>query len=286
MKVIVWCVALAYKIFFRVESFVASIMGVNPIFFLMKLGRVSCTLAYSDPPQDVLHRASFLLGNNVNSNSGLLGTATDSINKRIFINSSEVFALYCKTGLLLAPYMSQETSRSGPFTSLLVALVPLFLIPRGFPPASFAGLAPVVCGSYCLVRTSLDVGLNSSVAKVAVEKFDGSSYPRTQRDNRDTTDRERRMAQVTRSIFAAILLLRIWYWTPQYTILGWIRYFCWAMALSTILSENLEYYGFRLSEAGEFVLFLACFATQFAKLYRMVFFITKSVFLYLAGAYD
>ncbi|KAG6715675.1 hypothetical protein I3842_04G006300 [Carya illinoinensis] len=62
--------------------------GVSRAFFLAKVRGGTCTRASSDPPEVVIHRAKYLLGNGFGSYD-------------IFKNNCEDFALYCKTGLLV-----------------------------------------------------------------------------------------------------------------------------------------------------------------------------------------
>jgi hypothetical protein len=62
--------------------------GVKPAFFLAKVRGGTCTLASSDSPKEVIHRASYLLQN---------GFGVYHICK----NNCEHFAMYCKTGLVV-----------------------------------------------------------------------------------------------------------------------------------------------------------------------------------------
>ncbi|KAJ7964373.1 NC domain-containing family protein [Quillaja saponaria] len=80
--------------------------GVNPALFLAKTRGGTCTLASSDLPEYVLHRASFLLQNGF----GVYN---------IFKNNCEDFAIYCKTGLLVISTIS--IGRSGQAASYLSA---------------------------------------------------------------------------------------------------------------------------------------------------------------------
>nr|XP_043630437.1 protein LEAD-SENSITIVE 1-like [Erigeron canadensis] len=62
--------------------------GVTTAGYYCKV-RGTCTTAQSDPPQEVIHRAMYLLQNNIFGDYHL------------FRNNCEDFALYCKTGLLI-----------------------------------------------------------------------------------------------------------------------------------------------------------------------------------------
>lgn len=248
--------------------------GANIIHFLVKFGRVTCTLANSDPPGDVLHRASSLLDISMREDVG----------PNICSNSSELFAVYCKTGSLLND--SGDIDRGcEPLWSLTMAIAVISLIPRRFLPTTFTGLALVVCGFYCFLRISGHVG-NGLSEKVAVEKFDPSSYPRVQRDNMDIVDRRRRARAILQNrVFSLIFLPTIWYWTPQYTILLWIRQCCGSLELYIFLSKELEHHGFKPGDSGEIILFLASFAIQFVKLRIISFWIIKSIVLYFVRSY-
>ncbi|GMH08729.1 hypothetical protein Nepgr_010569 [Nepenthes gracilis] len=80
--------------------------GVSPAFFLAKARGGTCTLASSDPPENVLHRASYLLENGFGVYS-------------IFKNNCEDFAIYCKTELLVLTSVS--VGRSGQATAFVAA---------------------------------------------------------------------------------------------------------------------------------------------------------------------
>lgn len=61
--------------------------AVSPALFLAKARGGTCTLAISDPDDDVIHRAKYLLDNGFGCYN-------------VFKNNCEDFAIYCKTGLL------------------------------------------------------------------------------------------------------------------------------------------------------------------------------------------
>ncbi|XP_015879607.1 protein LEAD-SENSITIVE 1-like [Ziziphus jujuba] len=134
--------------------------GVNPAVFLAKPRGGTCTLASSDPPEDVLHRAFFLLENGF----GVY---------HIFKNNCEDFAIYCKTGLLV--FTSISIGRSGQACSILAAASAVISSPLRFLTTSFSGLAAVGYGIYCVSRLVSDIGVRRDVSKVAVEKLVDSS---------------------------------------------------------------------------------------------------------------
>ncbi|CAN0897390.1 Protein LEAD-SENSITIVE 1 [Linum grandiflorum] len=127
--------------------------GVSAAFFLAKLRGGTCTRAPSDPPEDVLHRASVLLETN-GYGSYILST-----------NNCEDFAVYCKTGLRITG------SRSGQAESFFAAASSVsYLAPTlPFLNANLGIKAAVGFGTYCYNRYSADIGVRSDVVKVPVE---------------------------------------------------------------------------------------------------------------------
>ncbi|KAM1189881.1 hypothetical protein ACFX13_026338 [Malus domestica] len=130
--------------------------GVTPAFFVAKARGGTCTLARSDPPEDVLHRASFLLQNGFGSYD-------------IFKNNCEDFAIYCKTGLLV--FTSISVGRSGQAASFVAAATAVVSSPLRFMTTSFTGLGAVGCGMYCVSRLVSDIGIRRDVRKVSVERL-------------------------------------------------------------------------------------------------------------------
>ncbi|XP_021752154.1 uncharacterized protein LOC110717698 [Chenopodium quinoa] len=129
---------------------------VTPAFFLAKARGGTCTLAPSDPPEDVLSRASFLLENGFGGYN-------------IFRNNCEHFAIYCKTGLLVVTDIS--VGRSGQATAFVAAVSAIVSSPLRFLTTSCSGLAAVGCGMYCVSRLVADIGVRRDVMKVAVERL-------------------------------------------------------------------------------------------------------------------
>lgn len=130
--------------------------AVSPVFFLAKARGGTCTLAASDPPADVLHRASYLLQN------GFGGY-------HIFKNNCEDFAIYCKTGLLVMTSLS--VGRSGQAASFVAATSAVVSSPLRFLTTSFSGLAIVGYGMYCASRLVSDIGVRRDVSKIPVEQL-------------------------------------------------------------------------------------------------------------------
>ncbi|XP_015931739.1 protein LEAD-SENSITIVE 1 isoform X1 [Arachis duranensis] len=128
--------------------------GVSAAFFLAKPRGGTCTLAASDPPEDVLRRASFLL------EKGFGGY-------NIFKNNCEDFAIYCKTGLLV--FTNLSVGRSGQAASYLAAASAVVSTPLRFMTTSMSGLAAVGYGMYCVSRLVSDIGVRRDVSKIPVE---------------------------------------------------------------------------------------------------------------------
>ncbi|XP_028798073.1 uncharacterized protein LOC114753726 [Neltuma alba] len=116
--------------------------GVSAAFF-MAARPGTCTLASSDPPEDVLHRARYLLQNGF----GVYN---------VFKNNCEDFAIYCKTCLVVSKNIG--VGRSGQASSYLLA-------------ATFAAGGIFGYGMYCVSRLASDIGVRRDVVKVPVESL-------------------------------------------------------------------------------------------------------------------
>ncbi|KAL6609903.1 hypothetical protein ACP70R_039872 [Stipagrostis hirtigluma subsp. patula] len=112
--------------------------AVNPALFLAKVRGGTCTLATSDPNETVVHRAKYMLTNGFRCYS-------------LFKSNCEDFAIYCKTGLLVAE--RGVLGQSGQAISII-----------GGP------LAAVVSTPFRLVTTNIgDIANRPDVVKVEVE---------------------------------------------------------------------------------------------------------------------
>ncbi|KAK9672131.1 hypothetical protein RND81_12G078900 [Saponaria officinalis] len=129
--------------------------GVSTPFFITKRGG-TCTHAPSDPPEDVIRRASFLLQNGFGGYD-------------LFENNCEDFAIYCKTALLVSTNVS--VGRSGQMTSIVAAVSAVVSSPLRFLSTGFSGLAIVGCGMYCVSRFVSDIGVRREVLKIPVERL-------------------------------------------------------------------------------------------------------------------
>lgn len=129
--------------------------GVRPAVFLAKARGGTCTLAESEPPESVIHRAMYLLQNGFG-------------NYHIFQNNCEDFAMYCKTGLLAIE--RNGLGISGQAASIIGApLAAILSSPFRLLLAGPVGVATVTAGVYCLSRYATDIGIRTDVAKVPVE---------------------------------------------------------------------------------------------------------------------
>lgn len=130
--------------------------AVSPAFFIAKARGGTCTLAASDAPDVVLHRANYLLNNGF----GMYN---------IFKNNCEDFAIYCKTGLLIMTSFS--VGRSGQLSSFTAAFSALASSPLRFLAASPGGLTLVASSMYCVGRYVSDIGVRRDAEKIPVERL-------------------------------------------------------------------------------------------------------------------
>ncbi|KAJ3681306.1 hypothetical protein LUZ60_015795 [Juncus effusus] len=130
--------------------------SVSSAFFLAKARGGTCTLATSDLPDLVIHRAKYLLNNGFGAYC-------------LFKNNCEDFAIYCKTGLLVETVFS--VGRSGQLTSVTAAISAVASSPLRFLTSSASGLAVVSAGMYCAGRYVSDIGIRRDVVKLPVERL-------------------------------------------------------------------------------------------------------------------
>lgn len=129
--------------------------AVSPALFLAKARGGTCTLAVSDPDDDVIHRAKYLLDNGFGCYN-------------VFKNNCEDFAIYCKTGLLV---LDQSTmGRSGQAVSIVGGpLAAVLSTPLRLITTNVYGMAATAVGVYCASRYAADIGMRRDVVKVPVE---------------------------------------------------------------------------------------------------------------------
>ncbi|XP_057973786.1 protein LEAD-SENSITIVE 1 [Malania oleifera] len=128
---------------------------VNPVHFIAKARGGTCTLAVSDPSEEVVHRANYLLHNGFGCYN-------------VFKNNCEDFAIYCKTGLLV---LDQGTiGQSGQAVSIIGGpLAAVLSTPLRLITTNLYGMAAMAVGVYCASRYAADIGMRRDVMKVEVE---------------------------------------------------------------------------------------------------------------------
>ncbi|KAJ6819524.1 uncharacterized protein M6B38_399995 [Iris pallida] len=130
--------------------------AVNTALFLAKARGGTCTLAVSDEADAVVKRASYLL-----SNGGFRCY-------NVFKNNCEDFAIYCKTGLLVAE--QGVVGQSGQAISIIGGpLAAVMSTPFRLLTTNLYGMAATAVGVYCASRYIADIGNRLDVVKVEVE---------------------------------------------------------------------------------------------------------------------
>ncbi|KAJ6815823.1 uncharacterized protein M6B38_325855 [Iris pallida] len=142
---------LAGSVLYRFEY------AVSPALFLAKARGGTCsTLAVSDEDDAVVKRATYLL-----TNGGFRCY-------NVFKNNCEDFAIYCKTGLLVAE--QGLVGQSGQAISIIGGpLAAVMSTPFLFLTTNVYGMAATVVGVYCASRYIADIGNRHDVVKVEVE---------------------------------------------------------------------------------------------------------------------
>uniref|UniRef100_A0ACD5U1H6 Uncharacterized protein n=1 Tax=Avena sativa TaxID=4498 RepID=A0ACD5U1H6_AVESA len=131
--------------------------AVNPALFLAKARGGTCTLASTDPAELVVRRANYLLSNGFRCYS-------------LFKNNCEDFAIYCKTGLLVAEQGSVGLGQSGQAVSIIGGpLAAVVSTPFRLVTTNIYGMAVMAVGVYCVSRYAGDIGNRRDVLKVEVE---------------------------------------------------------------------------------------------------------------------
>ncbi|XP_021289783.1 uncharacterized protein LOC110420737 [Herrania umbratica] len=134
--------------------------GVNNALFIVKVCGGTCTRAVSDSADVVVHRAKYLLDYATNS-------------YKLFMNNSEEFAIYCKTGVAVAGYGT-------PVLKGQAASIPSFLLaacmsaPLHLSKANGLCTAATLFGLYSSLRCILDIRRNRDEVKVIVEDLVGN----------------------------------------------------------------------------------------------------------------
>ncbi|KAF3434451.1 hypothetical protein FNV43_RR25554 [Rhamnella rubrinervis] len=215
--------------------------GVSRFVFLMNRPG-TCTLAYGNPPEQVLHRASYFLQHGF-GNYDLV--------------DCEDFALYCKTGFVKRNKTGDIIS--GAIILFFAAFVAVTVIPYRFLPAGLIGILLVVCGLYCWLRLRADVRYRSDCAVVAVEKLqDDLSDAHNERENMSTIEKKSTRWFLRRMDYIRYTLLAIGlsYSTPESKILVRLKSFFVYIYFSGFVSEHLSLLGFQLGEYSAYTIWL------------------------------
>lgn len=130
---------------------------VSKFAYITEVRGGTCTTAKSDPPEEVIYRAMYLLQNGFGSYD-------------VIRNNCEDFALYCKTGLLIRG--KPITGTSGQVNFLLnepwkVIVSSIIQKIVGGPMGAFAAVASAQ--AHGLNRYETDIGVRDDVEKVNVE---------------------------------------------------------------------------------------------------------------------
>uniref|UniRef100_A0A0E0L325 Histone deacetylase n=1 Tax=Oryza punctata TaxID=4537 RepID=A0A0E0L325_ORYPU len=129
--------------------------AVNPALFLAKARGGTCTLAPTDPDEVVVRRANHLLSNGFRCYN-------------LFKSNCEDFAIYCKTGLLVAE--QGVVGQSGQAISIIGGpLAAVISTPFRLVTTNIYGMAVMAVGVYCASRYAADIGNRRDVLKVEVE---------------------------------------------------------------------------------------------------------------------
>ncbi|KAL8196302.1 hypothetical protein R6Q57_025302 [Mikania cordata] len=131
--------------------------NVNKFVHLSKLRGGTCTMAPSDPPEDVINRAIYLWRNGFGKYN-------------VVRNNCEDFALYCKTSLLVTG--KPTTGGSGQVNSLVnepMKAIFSSAIPKIMVSASNSVAVTITVGMYYWNRYSTDIGIRDDVDKIHVE---------------------------------------------------------------------------------------------------------------------
>ncbi|XP_030955940.1 protein LEAD-SENSITIVE 1-like [Quercus robur] len=127
-------------------------------FFLAKPRGGTCTLASSESPDQVIHRAFYFLRK---------GFGVYDVIK----NNCEDFALCCKTGLRVIPTVGQSGQASS-FQAAASAGGVILSATVSMARSSILGVAGLAasCGTYCVKRYINDIGVRRDVMNVVLEE--------------------------------------------------------------------------------------------------------------------
>ncbi|KAK7853693.1 protein LEAD-SENSITIVE 1 [Quercus suber] len=131
--------------------------GVTLTFFLAKARGGTCTLASSESPGQVIHRAFYFLRKGFD--------VYDAIK-----NNCEDFALCCKTGLRVNSTVGQSGQAS--FIQAAASAGGILSATVSMARSSILGVAGLAasCGTYCVQRYINDIGVRGDVMNVVLEE--------------------------------------------------------------------------------------------------------------------
>ncbi|KAG6404431.1 hypothetical protein SASPL_136679 [Salvia splendens] len=129
--------------------------GVSPVVLMAKVRSGTCTLAKSDPPEKVIHRAMHLLQNGFGKYD-------------LLSNNCEDFAMYCATGLLVCG--KKRSGASGQVSSFVsIVATAMSYVPLKMLVSNPVTLVASSVAQISFNRYALDVGVRSDATKVEVE---------------------------------------------------------------------------------------------------------------------
>ncbi|OMO68514.1 hypothetical protein COLO4_29611 [Corchorus olitorius] len=135
--------------------------GVNAAIFIAKVRGGTCTQAVSDSADVVIHRAKYLL-------------EYATLSYKLFMNNSEEFTIYCKTGVAVAGCGTPAVLKGQ------AAALPSFLLaawlsaPLHLSKGNGVCIAATLFGVYSSLRCILDIRRNRDEVKVIVEDLVGN----------------------------------------------------------------------------------------------------------------
>ncbi|PWA68785.1 LRAT-like domain-containing protein (chloroplast) [Artemisia annua] len=133
--------------------------GVGKLSYVSKIRGGTCTIAKSDPPNEVIDRALYLLRHGFGSYD-------------VVKNNCEDFALYCRTCLAIRGKVTTGSSGQVNFVSNLPWKATLTFAAGKIVSNSFGivSMAATTLGTYSWNRYKTDIGVRDDVEKVPVEE--------------------------------------------------------------------------------------------------------------------
>ncbi|XP_047961581.1 protein LEAD-SENSITIVE 1-like [Salvia hispanica] len=137
--------------------------GVSPVVLMAKVRSGTCSIAKSDPPEDVIHRAKHLLRKGFRKYDWLL-------------NNCEDFAMYCKTGVRVCG--KKSSGASGEVYSFVgIPVAAMIYLPLKLLVSNPVARVAMPAAQYIYSQYALDLGVRDDVTKVWVEDLVPSELP-------------------------------------------------------------------------------------------------------------